>query len=392
LNPGRARFLIPILSFAAGRASAQLPAPAILPESDSKSFHAEIARIEKLPPSAADESIVTYQIARIWASAEQWPEAVSWLRKAVALKAGLDPSRDPVFEPLRNTREFTEILGVVREATGPVSRSRLAFQVRQGDLVPESVAWDPKGRRFYFGSMRKGKVIRCTVSGACTPFAGGLGVVLGLKISGGALWLLSNSDRESALLRYDTASTRLTGKYAITGAGHSFNDLTVAPNGAVYVTDTPAGTVWYLANGSASLAKLPGKFDAANGLALSPNGGLLYVSTYPAGVTVVDLKTGAASPLARPAGLCLALIDGLYFHGGSLIAIQNGFMAPRVVRLALAHDLRGVEGFEVLERGNALFDGLTTGVIAGREFFYMANIQDEKTSGFLPISILRLRL
>ncbi len=88
----------------------------------------------------------------------------------------------------------------------------------------------------------------------------------------------------------------------------------------------------------------------------------------------------------------MAFIDGLYFHLGDLIAIQNAYMSPRVVRLKLTRDLRRVEGFEVVERRNPLFDGVTTGVVAGGDFFYMANIQDEKKGGIEPITILRLRL
>jgi hypothetical protein len=119
---------------------------------------------------------------------------------------------------------------------------------------------------------------------------------------------------------------------------------------------------------------------------------MLYVSTFPDGLTVVDLKTNAVQPVARPGDLCLATIDGLYFYRGALIAIQNAFMSPRVVRMRLRKDLRGIEGFEVLERRNPLFDGLTTGVIVGNELFYMANIQDEKQSGFQPITILKIAI
>jgi hypothetical protein len=82
----------------------------------------------------------------------------------------------------------------------------------------------------------------------------------------------------------------------------------------------------------------------------------------------------------------------LYFHSGSLIAMQNGFMSPRVVRLSLSRNLRRIDQFEILERRNPLFDGVTTGVIANGEFFYMANIQDEKRTGFDPIVILKIRL
>jgi len=147
-----------------------------------------------------------------------------------------------------------------------------------------------------------------------------------------------------------------------------------------------------LAKGAGELEKLPGRFEAANGIALSRDGGLLYVSTFPDGITVVDLKTHVVSPIARPKDLCLAAIDGLYFYRGALIAIQNGFMTPRVVRFNLRRDLRTIERFEVLERRNPLFDGITTGVIIGQKFFYMANIQDNKNAAFNPIAILEIHL
>jgi hypothetical protein len=210
-----------LLLLTACAAFAQLPASATLPEPDSTQFRAEIARLEKLLISAPDKNAVTYQIARTWAAGKQWPEAMAWLRRVAALKAGLDPSRDVVFQDLHGTREFAEILAAVQQATPRVSHSRLVFRVNEGDLMPESVAWDPKHKQFYFGSMQKGKVIRCTASGECTPFITGLGVVLGLKVYAGGLWLLSNSKTESALIHYDLASATQIRKYAV-AAGHTF--------------------------------------------------------------------------------------------------------------------------------------------------------------------------
>jgi len=386
------RFVILALLAGCGVASAQLPASGTLSDKDWPLFRAEVSRIEKLLSSAPDTAAVMYQMARTWASAKQWPETMQWLRKVADLRVGLDPSRDSVFADLRGTREFDAILSAVREATPPVGHSKPAFVVAEGDLAPENMAYDPAGKNFYLGSMRKGKVVRCSPSGDCAQFAGSLGTVLGLKVHGSGLWLLNNADKESALIHYDLASARAIRKYAIAGGGHLFNDLVIATNGVVYLTDTRAGAVWRLANGSADLTRFPGRFQAANGITLSPDERLLYVSTYPDGITVVDLKTQTATPIARPAGLCLAAIDGLYFHGSALIGIQNGPMTPRVGRFSLGRGLRSIEGFEILERRNPSFEGVTTWVVAGDEFFYMANIQDYKESGFNPIQVLKLHL
>jgi len=370
----------------------QLPQSAPLPPADRRLFDAEIDRLEKLLTATPNKNTVTYQMARTWAAGQQWPDAVDGLRKVVESKVGFDPSRDPVFRDIGETKEFKEILAAARAATPPVLRSSSTFTLMEGDLAPESVAYDPRNRQLYFGSMRKGKIVRCSESGDCAPFARGLGTVLGLKVHGNALWALDNSAKESALLHYDLSSGQMLRAYRVTNPGHNFNDLTITQDGGVYLTDTAAGTIWHLSNGADNLTPLPGRFVAANGITLSPDARLLYVSTFPDGVTVVDLRTMLASPLRHAADLCLANVDGLYFHNGALIAIQNGFISPRVVRLTLTRDFHGVNRLEVLERRNPLFDGITTGVLAGGDFFYMANVQDQNKPAYQPIVLLRIHL
>ena len=380
------------IALTACSAAAQLPASGALSASDEPFFRAEIARIEKLLLDAPDPGSVIYLMARTLAYARQWPETIDWLRKTAALNVGLDPSRDSIFGDIKGTAEFQSIVsdGVARTPT--VSHSKRAFQVKEGDLTPESMAFDPGGKHSFFGSMKKGKVLQCSGSGACTDFADGLGEVLGIKVARDGLWVLSNAGEESSLIHFDLISRRVIRRYSVTGGGHEFNDLAFGPAGDVYVSDTRGNAVWRLSKGAGELTRLAGRFDFANGITVSPDGSLLYVSVFPDGITVVDLKTNSAAAMRHPANVCLATIDGLYFYGKTLLAIQNGFMTPRVARFALTADLRGVQGVEVLERRNPEFEGITTGVIAGRNFFYMANIQDDRKSDFRPISILRLPL
>ena len=113
---------------------------------------------------------------------------------------------------------------------------------------------------------------------------------------------------------------------------------------------------------------------------------MLYVSTYPDGIAIVDLKTGVATPLRRPDNLCLAAIDGLYFRRGALIAIQNGFMTPRVVRLVLTPGSSPARwnGSKSWSGATRFLRALTTGAIVGDAFFYMANIQDDKKNRVQP--------
>jgi hypothetical protein len=75
-------------------------------------------------------------------------------------------------------------------------------------------------------------------------------------------------------------------------------------------------------------------------------------------------------------------IDGLYAERDSLIAIQNGPMSPRVARLYFNAARSHIARCKILERGNPIFDGVTTGVLTAGKFYYMANNQlDQVVNG-----------
>ncbi len=381
-------------------AFAQLPPSQTLSPEDMKSARTEIARLEGLAQTAPDRCAVVDEIARTWAFAGQYPETIAALRDVVALNAGFDIARDKVFAKLKGAPQFEALVEQARQATPPVRTSQPAFKIPEGDLVPENLAYDPATREFFFGSTTKNKIVRCNSSGICKPFATGLGTVLGLKVDPltRTLWATSNSSNstnESGLFHYDLASGKLIRKFTLTGA-HIFNDLVVTKAGDVFVTDTRAGAVYRLSHTSGDLEILPGaeKLTAANGIALSPDETRLYVASFGDGISIIDPVSGKTQPIARPPNACLAYIDGLYAYGRSLIAIQNGPMTPRVVRLHLDSTRDRIVRLEVLERRNPIFDGVTTGVLTGRDFYFVANMQDDKPAGarFDPLTVLRIAL
>ncbi len=370
-----------------GSLAAQLPPSQKLSADDLKGMTGEIDRFQDLLRTAPDKCAVMFEIARNYAFGGQYRDAIEWLSRVVDLHAGLDPSRDKVFAKLENTREFQILVQKVREDTPAVRRSRVAFQVAEADLFPENLAYDSQSDEFYFGSTLKDKIVRCNKAGICRPFISahrdGLGSVLGLKVdpSSKTLWATSNSDQGTSLFRYSLPSGKFLKKYVLTGP-HLFNDLVFNSQGEVFVTDTKGGAVYRSVARENQLKQLAvnHKFTAANGIALSSDEKTLYVSAFGDGITVVDITSEATHPLARPSGVCLAYIDGLYFHNRSLIAIQNGPMVPRVVRFKLNPELNRIESLEVLERRNPLFAGVTTGVVASGKFYYMANNQIDKVS------------
>jgi hypothetical protein len=403
--------LIAALSIPFG-AWSQIPPSETLSPSDSKLFQAEVQRIEQMLQTAGDKCTVQYALARTWASGGQYGQAIDSLRKAVNLRVGIDPSRDAIFAKLRGTKEFEQLMEQVRADTRPtVVRSLNWFTVKEMDLFPEGMASDGSGSSYFLGSIYKHKIVQCDEAGAChdvvTENQDGLGEVLGLKLdpTDGSLWSTSNGVNESGLFHFNVGSGKLIRKYTVSRKTekHLFNDIAINSMGDVFATDTQSGTVYWVSRSTNRLEVfIPNlKVTAANGIALSYDGKKLYVAGFPDGLTVVDTASRSFHAVAHPGDLCLATIDGLAFFEGELIAIQNGIMAPRVVRYFLTSDWDRISGFEVMERGNPLFDGITTGAIIGYGVFnFMANPQlDNLENGKIkpgahlnPIKILGIKI
>ena len=66
--------------------------------------------------------------------------------------------------------------------------------------------------------------------------------------------------------------------------------------------------------------------------------------------------------------------DGLYWHDGTLVGIQNGTNPGRVIRIALAEKGTGISGVTTLQsHHHSEFAEPTTGAIAGGALYAIAN-------------------
>lgn len=377
-----------LIILAAAVLSGQIPRSQKLSGEDAKGFTAEINRLKLVLSAANDKPWVQFEIARTYAAGGQYQEAIDWLRKVVAGNFGFDPSRDRLFAKLRGTTEFQELLNQIRANTPFVSHSRPFAAIPEANLFPENFAFDAPTRIFYLGSTFKDEIVRCEWKGICQPFVAphqdGLGLVLGLKIHSPTktLWTTSNTAERASLRHYSLASGKLIRSFALSGA-HLFNDLAVSANGDVFVTDTKEGAVYKLSPENTEFQRLVPThvFTGVNGIALSPDEKTLFVASFPDGISAINLTSESITPMAHPADVCLAYVDGLYASKDHLIAIQNGPMLPRIVRFDLNDKGTEIVAMKILERRNPLFDGITTGVLTNRTFYYIANTQLDKLEG-----------
>lgn len=189
----------------------------------------------------------------------------------------------------------------------PVSNSSLAFSIKEKDLFPEGMDYDPVEKVFYIGSIHKGKVIKVNKKGETSDFikAGqdGLLPTIGLRVDEKRrhLWIVSSFGRKntsiaqnlfgtSGLFKYDLKTGKLIKKYMLPQEeGHFLNDLVVNNNGDVYVTDSYKPAVYKIAAENDRIEKFIELEGFPNGIEFTPDQSKLFVASQ--GVYLVDIKT-----------------------------------------------------------------------------------------------------
>ena len=304
---------------------------------------------------------------------------------------------DSAFDRLRASRRWNEVARRIEASRRPISTSATAFELPERDLTAEGTAWDAKTRTLYLSSLYKRKIVAIGPDGAArdfiTPGRDGIGPVVGIEVdpTRRGLWAASMVLQEAGiplsdttllahglLFQYDVDTGRLRRRYVLQpkeGRRHGFNDLTVMPNGDVYITDSQSGGIYKVGAGSGEVVEVlpPGTYTFPNGITRSEDGRLLFVA-HGAGVDRLEVRTGRRARLGSPDTLNLGGIDGLAFHRNTLIAHQPGWF-NRVVRLRLDATQERIASWEVLERHHPRFAQPTTGEVAGDLYYYIANAQ-----------------
>ena len=159
-------------------------------------------------------------------------------------------------------------------------------------------------------------------------------------------------------------------------AAIQLNDVTVAPGGDLYTTDTQGGAVFHVgADGAVDTLVAPGTLPGANGLALAADGTALYVA-HSTGIGRVTLGDRGVTPrIGLPEGETIAAIDGLYADGAALIGIQNTINPGRVIRMTLDRSGAVTRVETLLSHHHPAIDEPTTGVVVGRSFALLATTQ-----------------
>jgi SMP-30/Gluconolactonase/LRE-like region len=360
---------------------------------DAAEVRAQIAVVARLLPNFVDRGAALYFLAAAKQHLGESREAFDLLKECMALDEGFDPSGGPEFTGLRGEHSFTELVERARQHFPAVAMARLALATEEKDLVPEGLAWDPKRELFYLSSLHRKKIVQITpdshTSDFVPPQQDPLLPVLGIRLdpNDGTVWANAFQDAGASagttqLLHIDTQGKVLARFSPPDKAHHGFNDLVVLKSGEVFTTDSPGNAVFRFDPRARKFTTL--QFHRPlfypNGIALAGDDRTIYVADT-LGVIKYDLANSSSTDVAPGPHATLAGVDGLYWHRGSLVAIQNGIGTPRVAAFKLSPDGRRVARVTILEYRTTLTALPTTGAIRGSDFYFISNSQIDNLNG-----------
>jgi hypothetical protein len=345
-----------------------------------------IAVLEKRLADNPGDATWKYFLAVYYARADRKDDAFAMLEKLVGRPTGLLATEE-IFPSLARDPRFAPLAAKLEKTSPKLNRGAVAFRVKQisgEEILPEGIAYDDEAKRWFLGDAHHKRVYIVDAAGQAKIFAALPLIPLGMKVdrARNALWIATYSGdfvpaekKEAALEKLDLRTGKRIARYQYPGA-KLFNDIALASNGDLYITDSERGSVLRLLAKGEKLEEFipPDSLRYPNGIAISTNGRNVFVAQS-TGIVVAETATKKFARLNQSVDTISAGIDGLYFHDGALIGVQNGISPHRVTRFRLNEGRDSISGVEVLESRSEHFLVPTTGAIADDVMFVLANAQ-----------------
>jgi len=354
---------------------------------------------EELARRRPGDVYVLYNLACAQSLNGRTDAAIRTLEDILAHRAASNLDADTDFDAIRQTEGYRRVVSGMKalreERIG--SGAERAFTIPEKGLVAEGVAYDSVSRSFFVSSVRHRKILRIDGNGKVSDFVtarrDGIRGALGIHVDARrrTLWAASlagpsmdgfqqGDPGAPGVFEYDVDTGRLRKEHVPPAGGDpaAFDDLTVAPDGTVYVNDAANPRIWKIApGGSLEVFLTSSELGGTQGLAVSGDGKTLYASDYRQ-LYAVDIASKKVALIGVPPDLALNGIDGLAWFDNGVVAVQNGISPHRVIRLDLTPDGRRIAKARILEMNHPDFDEPTLGVVVDRAFFFSADSQGQK--------------
>jgi hypothetical protein len=216
----------------------------------------EIQLLQKILTDRPNDPAALFNLALDEATIGDRDQAIGLLQRMAEAHTGMDP-KQPAGRPFQSFYEdprFVSLVEQIEKENPPVVRSTPAITIRERDLAPEGIAYDPVEKVFYLSSLSKEKIVRVTWEGEIQDFKStgqdGLGRTLGMKVDAKRriLWAVSINPHPdpkqspAGVFQYDLKTRALRFKHRLPPGAQGFlNDVALTASGEGFATNTGTG-------------------------------------------------------------------------------------------------------------------------------------------------------
>lgn len=288
------------------------------------------------------------------------------LQALVAMGAKVDLAASDVFAPFLDIPELAVLARALHPSTRPASEATLLATLPR-DQWTEGIAIDPTTGMVYAGSLERHHILKIAPDGTMSDFvrddAARLPSLVGMAIDAERrhLWVAAGagsdqpvaaSPRSNGLFQYGLDSGERIAEHLPdddVDRQRLLNDLVVAPDGAVYVTESFESALWRLTpGGRLHRWKVFPEMAYLNGVAIADDGSMLWAVAVE-GLVWVDPATGDSGRVVGDAAFFAGMGDGMATFGEGLVLVQNeDFLGQRIASFTLDGTGQRITSAEVL--------------------------------------------
>lgn len=361
-------------------------------KADDEGRHQEAtSKLEQALALRPNHPGLIFALAQTTAASSDADAAFGWLERYASLGLSTDLARADALIPLHTDPRFAALAARVTANEEQQGEAAKTFTASETLLLVEGIAYDAARDRFFLSSTYERKIVSAARDGTLTAFADqsqGLWSPTGMKVdeTRGHLVVASaatpqtpgitGADRgKSAVHIFDLETGAIVKKWQFDANQRWFGDVALGSDGTIYISDSLQNELYTIPQGLGEIETLVSHIDwpSPQGIALSGDGSFLYLADYAMGLFRIDLESKTVKPLAPSSDLAPYGIDGLYFHKGALIAVQNGVNPQRVLRINLNEAGDEILSADVLVANHPDFLEPTLGVLTGDTFHFVAN-------------------
>lgn len=410
---------LPVAAQIAATESVPENVPALLVKANNayagKDYPVFLASMEKLNKLRPNNSEYMYQLVIAYALMDKKSEAYNLMLRMQQQGLAYDFTQSDDTLNIRDTQVFEYVNDLMKIAGNPLGESEQVFVLPAEVVMPETITWDESRQKFLVGTIAEGQILAVGKDGEFKELLkadseNGMWAIFDILVDQprNRLWVSSASlpgfsrydpvdQGRSALFEFNLETLDFINSYPVSvdGRPHILGSMVLSPNGDIFIADRALPLVYSKAAGEEKIKPVLAfrELISQRGIAMQPDGRIMYVADREMGIMVVDLEAERARLLEIPETLNIGGIDGLYLKDNRLFIIQNGISPQRVMRLQLNSSGTKVESVRPLAVAQAEFDLPSFGTIEGEYLYFFANSQwMDKTGSQKPVTVLRTPL